>query len=276
MVLKGLRITIWLLILVLPNVMIGSACTVFSFANEDVLLFGNNEDYHLDPYIWFVEGRNPYHNVLCLGFDEWALQGGMNDVGLCYDATAGTGIILNWHKELAQAPSNWPTLVLQQCETVDDVEAWIRRYDFSSTGMAQFLYFDRNGDSLIITSTHTGEIAFLKKSGGARVITNFNVTDRSVGSYPCWRYDTAADQLRRLELDLATPSIAYFRAILNGVHFPGYTAYSNIFDVANLTAYLYRAQDFLDGRIINLPAIFEEGPPGMMTLEAYFDATADN
>ena len=268
------RLVIWCLLLVLSDFMMGSACTVFSFANEDALLFGNNEDYHLNPYIWFLEAHDPYHSVLCLGFDQWALQGGMNDAGLCYDATAGTGILLNWHKELPDAPSNWPVLVLQQCETVDDVEAWIRRYDFSSKGMAQFLYFDRNGDSLIVASTHAGEIAFLKKSGGARVITNFNVTDRSAGSYTCWRYDTASDLVRRLELDLAAPSIDYFRAVLNGVHIPGYTAYSNIFDVANLTAYVYRAHNFVDVRVIDLPVILEEGPPGMMTLEAYFEATA--
>lgn len=273
---KSVRVLIWVLALALANAASGMSCTVFSFANEDVVLFGNNEDYHLDPYIWFLEARNPYHSVLCLGFDQWALQGGMNDAGLCYDATAGTGMMLNWHKELPDAPPNWPTLVLQQCETVHDVEAWIRRYDFSSKGMAQFLYSDRHGDSLIVASTHDGEIAFLKKSGGARVITNFNVTDRSVGSYPCWRYDTAADLLRRLELDLATPSIGYFRAILNGVHIPGYTAYSNIFDVTNVTAYVYRAQNFLDVRVIDLPAVLAEGPPGMMTLEAYFEATAED
>jgi hypothetical protein len=265
-----------LLLLVLMSYTTVWACTVFSFANENALLFGNNEDYHLEPVIWFLEGRDPYHNVLCLGFDQGALQGGMNDAGLCYDATAGTGILLNWHKELAQAPGNWPTLVLQQCETVEDVEAWIRRYDFSSSGMAQFLYFDKNGDSLIVTSTHSGEIAFLKKSAGARVITNFNVTDRSVGTYPCWRYDTAADLVRRLELDLATPSIAYFRAILNGVHIPGYTAYSNIFDVANMTAYIYRACNFQDVRVIDLLAVFEQGPPGSMTLEDYFESAAEN
>ena len=73
---------------------------------------------------------------------------------------------------------------------------------------------------------------------------------------------------------MAAPSIDYFRAVLNGVHIPGYTAYSNIFDVANLTAYVYRAHNYVDVRVIDLPAILEEGPPGMMTLDAYFEATA--
>jgi len=32
--------------------------------------------------------------------------------------------------------------------------------------------------------------------------------------------------------------------------------------------------NFGDIRVIDLPAILEEGPPGMMTLEACFEATA--
>jgi len=264
------------LFIVLLGSLTALSCTAFSYADDTVTLFGNSEDYHLKPYIWFLEGRDPYHNVLCLGFAQGALQGGMNDVGLCYDATGGTGHLLNWHMERAEAPVNWPTLVLQQCETVSDVEAWIRRYDFSSKGMAQFHYFDRHGDSLIVASTYEGEIAFLKTSAGARVITNFNVTNRSVGTYPCWRYDIAEDSLRRLELGIATPSIVYFRTVLSAVHFPGHTAYSNIFDVVNLTAYVYQAHDFLDVRIINLPTIFQQGPPSMMALEDYFEATAND
>jgi len=258
-------------LVLLPSV--GVACTVFSFAGNDTVLFGNSEDHDDVPYIWFLEARGNYHAVLCLGFDCGGMQGGMNDAGLCYDAAAGTSHILNWHQELADAPPDWPTLVLQYCETVDEVEAFIRRYDYSSKGMAQFLYLDRNGDSLIVTTTHDGELAFYSRSGGARTITNFNLTDHSVGTYPCWRFDTTSNLLRNLELGTSTPSVDYFRAILNGVHQPGYTAYSNVFDVRSLTAYVYREHNFREVRVIHLVDILEQGAPGCMTLEAYFQRT---
>ena len=252
------------------------ACTVFSYAGDGVLLFGNSEDYdRLIPHIWFLEPASTHHGVLCLGFDQRSLQGGMNDAGLCYDATGSTGHLLNWHPELPEAPWNWPTLVLQQCATVDEVEAFIRRYDYSSKGMAQFLYFDRNGDSLIVTSTHRGEIAFLKKAGGARVITNFNVTDLSVGTYPCWRYDTASTLLRRFELGMSTPSIPLFRTLLDGVHMPGYTAYSNIFDGNALKAYVYRSGNFRDVRVIDLVEALDAGPPGYQSVASFFGDDTD-
>jgi len=252
-------------------------CTVFSYAAEGVVLFGSNEDYDLlEPYIWFLEPGGTYHGALCLGFDQWALQGGMNDVGLCYDATGSTSTLLNWHKEKPDAPTNWPSLALQQCATVDEVEAFVRRYDFSSKGMAQYLWLDRNGDSLVITSSSEGEVVFLRQSGGYRVITNFNVTDPSYGFYPCWRYDTAELMLRRFEDGSSTPSVATFRSILNGTHQPGYTAYSNVFDLTTLTAYVYRNHDFRDVRVIELAEVLSEGPPQRMTLDAYFEATASD
>lgn len=252
-----------------------AACTVFSYADDGVVLFGNNEDYdRLEPRIWFLEPRGPYHGALCLGWDDWSIQGGMNDAGLCYDATGSTSTLLNWHKEKPVAPPNWLTLVLQQCATVDEVEAFVRRYDFSSKGMAQFLWLDRYGDSLIVTSSAEGEVVFLKRSGGYRVITNFNVTDPSYGDYPCWRYDTAEMMLRRIESGSSEPSVAVFRSILNGVHQPGATAYSNVFDSVSMTAYVYRAHNFQDVRVIDLREVLAADPPPPMTLDAFFETTA--
>ncbi len=254
----------------------GSPCTVFSYSGDGVLLFGNSEDYDLlEPWIWFLPAREPFHGVLCLGFGgaDRSIQGGMNDVGLCYDATGSTAMPLNWHKEKVPPPGTWLEMVLQRCATVDDVEAFIRRYDFSASGMAQYLWFDRNGDSLIVTSAVDGEVAFMKHSGGARVITNFNVTDPSVGFHPCWRYDTAELMLRRIEDGALSPTVATFRAILNGVHQPGYTAYSNVFDPLSRTAYVYRACDFRAVRAIDLADALAEGPPPAMALLDYFEAT---
>jgi hypothetical protein len=252
-----------------------TACTVFSYAADGVVLFGNNEDYdRLEPRIWFLEPRGAYHGALCLGWGDWSAQGGMNDAGLCYDATGSTSTLLNWHKEKAEAPPNWPTLVLQRCATVGEVEAFVRRYDFSSKGMAQFLWLDRNGDSLVVTSSAEGEVVFLKQSGGYRVITNFNVTDPSYGYYPCWRYDTAELMLRRIEDGSSEPSVAVFRSILNGVHQPGYTAYSNVFDLVSMAAYVYRDHDYRDVRVIDLHEVLAGAPPPPMTLDAYFEATA--
>ena len=106
-------------------------------------------------------------------------------------------------------------------------------------------------------------------------ITNFNVTDPSVGTYPCWRYDTVDGLLQRFELGMSTPSIPLFRTLLDGVHIPGTTSYSNIFDGSALKAYLYRSGNFRDVRVIDLSGILAEGPPRYQTLEAFFGADTD-
>jgi hypothetical protein len=253
-----------------------NACTVFSYAEGDVLRFGNSEDYDLfDTYIWFLPSGGTLHGALCLGFDGRSLQGGMNDAGLCFDATAGAGFLLNISPDRVRPPGDWPARLLQQCATVDDVIAYIGRYDFSYGGFAQFLFFDRNGDSLIVTTTHDGEIVFLKEHGGFRVITNFNMTDRSRGTYPCWRFDLAEGLLRSMAVGAMPPSAEAFRSVLQGVSQPGYTRYSNLFDPVTLTATIYREGDFDTPLVVDLRQALDAGG-GYYLLEEYFRQHAED
>jgi len=249
------------------------ACTVFSYVGDDMIRFGNSEDYSLfETYIWFIKPRGELHGALCLGFDGPSLQGGMNDAGLCFDATAGTSFLLNMHPEKTRPPNEWTTLMLERCATVDDVITFMGRYDFSYGGIGQMLFLDRNGDSLVVASRSDGEIAFLRQSAGYRVITNFNVTATWQGTYPCWRFDFADGLLRSMEVGAMPASDNGFRGILEGVRIPGHTRYSNLFDPRTLTATIYREGDFSEARIIDLHDVLSAG--GHCRLEEYFLATA--
>ncbi|UCF09606.1 MAG: hypothetical protein JSW65_05980 [Candidatus Bipolaricaulota bacterium] len=269
------RVPVLLLVIALLAASPCAACTVFSYAVGEILRFGNSEDYDLfNTRIWFVPPGGSLHGALCLGFDGPSLQGGMNDAGLCFDATAGTSFILNAHPEKPRPPGVWTTYLLAQCATVDDVIAFMNRYDFSYGGIAQMLFLDRNGDSLIVTSGVDGEIVFLRKHGGYRLITNFNVTARWRGTYPCWRYDFADGLLRSMEVGAMPASPTGFRNILAGVRIPGYTRYSNLFDPVALTATIYREGDFADARTIDLQQALDAGG-GHYLLEDYFRMTAE-
>ena len=62
------RVLMVFLIVAAVTAIPAAACTVFSYAADGVVLFGNNEDYdRLEPRIWFLEPRGPYHGALCLG-----------------------------------------------------------------------------------------------------------------------------------------------------------------------------------------------------------------
>jgi len=119
----------------------------------------------------------------------------------------------------------------------------VRRNDFSPSGMTQSLWFDRDGDSLVITSGPEGEVAFLRQSGGYRMIPNFIVIDPSYGMYPCWRQDTVKMILRRIAHGAREASIATFLSILQYVYQPHAATCSNIFDLTSLTAYFHRHCD---------------------------------
>jgi penicillin V acylase-like amidase (Ntn superfamily) len=65
------------------------ACTVFSGADEQNVLFGNNEDWlERDTYLWFVPESQKEYGRVCFGFENAHPQGGLNDQGLAIDWVA--------------------------------------------------------------------------------------------------------------------------------------------------------------------------------------------
>ena len=65
------------------------ACSAFLVADEDAVLFGNNEDYW-NPLIkmWVVPGGDGDYGRVCFGYDNFYPQGGMNEKGLVFDGFA--------------------------------------------------------------------------------------------------------------------------------------------------------------------------------------------
>jgi len=64
-------------------------CTVFFATDGIVVLGGNNEDWS-DPntMFWFIPSNSGKYGWLKFGFGSGYPQGGMNDQGLFWDATA--------------------------------------------------------------------------------------------------------------------------------------------------------------------------------------------
>ena len=64
-----------------------AGCTFFSFAGEDLVLFGNSED-HADPEtrLWVVPATEDSYACVFLGFANLFAQGGVNEAGLAFDA----------------------------------------------------------------------------------------------------------------------------------------------------------------------------------------------
>ena len=84
-----IRIRAFIVLFVFLVQMQGVACTIFYVSRDGVILAGNNEDWE-DPStkMWFFPPAGNKHGWIKFGFGSGFPQGGMNDQGLFWDATA--------------------------------------------------------------------------------------------------------------------------------------------------------------------------------------------
>jgi hypothetical protein len=237
------------------------ACTVFTASVGDTVLFGNNEDHKdQNTRIWFIPASEAEYGRVYVGYSNYSAQGGMNDQGLCYDATAVPESKMNPHPEKLQYMGNFCELILKKCATVEEAIELIDLYDLSNIGRGQFLFADRTGDSMIVGAGKDGEVNIIHSSATYQVITNFVVANRQLGRYPCWRYTTAVAMLEKIETE-DDLTVEYFASILDAVHLEGTysTIYSTVYDAMQKRLYLYHEHNFDDAVIFNLEDELQKG-----------------
>lgn len=238
------------------------ACTGFTYADGDIVLVGNNEDYTLDcePKIIVYPSENeeygrivfcnkpyPYVNMPYLEF------GGMNEEGLFFDSYYHPYLKIT-NPESKPINNGWyiPNC-LKSCSTVDEALEEFGEWVHPILEYNQILIVDRFGDSAIIEGN-----TIIEKNGDFQVCTNFLHSHPELGGYPCWRYDAAVDMLEEInEL-----SIDYFTDICEATHSEGiysYTIYSNVYDLKNGFVYLYYMHDYSKVKIFNLTKEMKQG-----------------
>lgn len=231
--------------------LIPGSCTIFSASKGGSVFFGNNEDWK-NPltYIWVEPPGDGKYGVLCVGFDDFGPQGGINEKGLAFDGNALPYVsIKTYPKRLQPTEAIVNKIILRECATVEEAIAKARSYDwgtiYSGKFAGQYLLADATGDACVLGFGADGELAVTRKPKGDGFIvsTNFNrvFPENRYYTYPCVRYETASKMLEKLvkEGDLTVESLA---SVLNAVHQEGLnspTQYSNIFDLKKGIAYFY-------------------------------------
>jgi len=233
---------------------IPGSCTIFTASYGNTVLFGNNEDYtNPKTYYWVSPPSEGNYGGVYFGFDNFSLQGGINEKGLSFDANALPKALLNPHPELPAPPSEWVVeTIMKKAATVEEAIDIASRYKRDNWGIPlkyQIILADAKGDAVVISAGPDGELAFNRKQqgDGYLVSTNFNrANPENAYSYPCWRYDKAVEMLEKIE-DENDLTVDYFKSILDAVHGEGAsnnTLYSNIFDLRNGIIYLYHWHQF--------------------------------
>ncbi len=242
----------WLLLIVVMALLTAAAppaygCTIFSAADGDSVLFGNNEDwFEKDTYIWFVPQTTVSFGRVCVGFENAHPQGGMNEKGMAIDWVAWKDAL---PENLAPASPEKKTaagdindLLLATCASVDDVIAFYQEYNDPNLGYATLLAADSRGKVVTITWDNA---------------TKKPMADVTAGAYRCAGYGSVSVNAM---FDRGQPVTEEgFRSLLEAAEQDGLTLYSNVFNLKTGDITLYHAQNFDEAVHFNLHDELQQG-----------------
>jgi len=258
------RIPVLLAVLALGFSCTIEACSFFSYAGDDRVLFGNSEDHRDEnTWVWYVPASAGEYGCLFLGFDTGFAQGGVNGTGLAFDAAGIERAPLNDHPERPTPdPMNFCELVLRRCATIDEAIDLISSYNLSYIGMAQFQFADRTGASVVVAPGPDREIVFIRSERAFQVTTNTNTAIYPRLHQSCSRHRRITQALEKIAAGESTLSIDTFASILASVASisgPSETMYSNVFDLTNGIATLYPRHDFEHAVVLDLSELEAAG-----------------
>jgi len=266
---RGLKIAIPVVVVVLSLVLLpvlgpspsgqvaADSCTVFAVSKDDAVFLGSNEDYEVhDSYWWTEPGVDGNYGIVYVGLDDLRPRGGINEAGLCYDATGLPDALLNRHFDKRRLKVHFPVVALRNCATVEETIALAQTYDWGRHMRYQVVFADATGDAVIVSPGIDGELAFTRKGEDETyvVATNFNRANIYHGAYPCERYNTATLMLDAVEANgVLSPELC--GAILKHVSQTdprAYTLYSSVYDTVGKQIYLYYMRQYDEVAVLDV------------------------
>ncbi len=237
------------------------SCTVFSAAQDDVVLGAANKDWdNLETCALFIAPSEGKYGRVYFGYqipEGFQNAGGMNDQGLWYDgATLPERTDIRNHHNKPTVQGELCEKALEECATVDEVIALYTQYH-SPHWQGHSLWADQLGNSVIIEYGED-DVVFLHKRNTYQVMTNHYLSDSlNTRWYNCYRYNVATDLLENSN----TNSINYLRSVLDAVHQSGIppTVYSNIYDLKNGKIYVHNFHNYDEYVILDLQTEIDKG-----------------
>ncbi len=131
-------------------------CSGYKISVGNRTLLGSNEDaWRLTPHVWIEHGGS-YGAIFTGsrydGENGYAPQSGMNEMGLAFERLASyhpTSEKFTNRKTITN-PTKYLKDIIHNCKTVDEVQEYINKYDYSYFNEDVFLYVDKSGKYLIV------------------------------------------------------------------------------------------------------------------------------
>jgi hypothetical protein len=251
------------------------SCTIFTAAQGETVLFGDNFDYHeADLVIGFFPDSAAEYGSVHFGFrrsdGSINFERAVNSQGLAWAVNSIPHAKLNPHPEktYSSVEDNYFDTINKRASTVEEAIRIAQKYDFGDSLVVQIHIADASGDAVVIGPSPDGEIAFTRKPVGEGFLlsTNFNLAIPDKGPKD-FRYDTGTAMLEKLSTSQAlTPE--YAGEILNAVRLNNlttYTLHSNVLDLKNGYIYIYYMSQY--DEVVHLD-ISEELAKGERIIEA--------
>lgn len=242
------------LVICLFNVLYAYPCSIFSYNDNGRVLFCANEDWlTANPAIMAIAPTGSEYGVVLLGWSNYLPdypQAGVNSEGLCFDWASVPAQKYNSNKDKKTLDINSTIGMLQKCKNIDEAIAYLSDANYPHLAEEHLMVCDKTG-SCVIEYTK-GELRIIRSKGIAQYITNFNVSDKEAGWYPCPRYTVMESKLEAKGLT-ETDLIAVLRETRQETEYA--TQYSYIIDVTALTVKVFLKRQFATGKTYDVKAL---------------------
>lgn len=238
------------------------ACTIFTLKGQQTHYFASNEDWtYTDPAIRFVPGSKGNYAYLIFGWESFLpnyAQGGVNEYGICLDWASLTPQPFKENPQRKPLDEEITVKILKKCKTIAEVIELIKSYNCNHFAEEHLLVSDRNDQSCIIEWSGV-DYVFLTKYNQYQIITNFAISNRKVGWYPCERFNTGEQYLKKIKL--AEVNVETIKTILDKTHQEGtyQTIYSYIVDQRTLDIFIYFKHNYSKSHKINFVEEIKKG-----------------
>jgi len=227
-------------------------CSIFKYAIAGRTYFCGNEDWTaLDPAIQTFRAQGKDYGFVLLGWKSFLpryVQAGINSKGLCFDWAAVPPQQYMRDITKKDLTLDFTTEVLKRCANVIEAIDYIKSYNIPHLAEEHIMFADRTGKSCVIEYNHS-QLQLTQSGSESQFITNFHITDKSLGWYPCDRY-AKMEAFFREQGNKETRLVELLDRIHQEGQYP--TVYSYIFDLSRMQITIFHNHNYRVSRAYSL------------------------